>query len=72
MTAWRDIGSAPKDTRVIVWNGEDVCEAENRSDTISGWWSAEDIRDYENGCWMIPQPTHWQPLPAPPAHEGDQ
>jgi hypothetical protein len=79
LTEWQPIKTAPKDgTDVIVmyqhidtqivhnafWMGDSDDDPED-----IGWWSYE----YSEGSrikledWM--EPTHWMPLPAPPAHE---
>lgn len=53
---WQDISTAPKDGNILVLlgNGE-IFRAQRSSD---GWWTASDIG--------VLNPTHWQPLPAPP------
>lgn len=67
---WRPIDSAPRDaTDVLVTDGRRVY--------VAGWWQEPDEPD-EDGEWTCymdaiedPQcpiePTHWMPLPAPPA-----
>lgn len=74
---WRDISTAPKDgTRIRLWipytaGTEDICADE-------GYWDAEagvnHPRIPEKGCFRFDgddgpfdiQPTHWQPMSAPP------
>lgn len=72
---WQPIETAPKDgTRVIVGHPE-------MTSTVSRWggWSelrADGSLDNRHLGWtntaamglglLKPQPTHWQPLPAPP------
>jgi len=57
---WQPIETAPKDTAVLIynlrWQVGHFNTAENR------WLGAERSGDLE----QFP-PTHWQPLPAPPA-----
>ena len=62
---WRDIESAPKDgTKVLLywphWSGVAVIgyNADHR------WISMVKLSDEQD-----PGPTHWQPLPSPPAQE---
>ncbi|MCP1271249.1 DUF551 domain-containing protein [Acetobacter cerevisiae] len=55
--AWRPIATAPTDSsEVLVWDGDSVFMAGRMGEY---WWS-----DVEG---IIDNPTHWQPLPAPPA-----
>jgi hypothetical protein len=64
---WRTIESAPKDgTRVLVYRPRVVYDGitwmpEIDKDRWSGssWWESRRIQ----------QPTHWMPLPSPPAEE---
>lgn len=62
--AWRPIGTAPKDgTRVLLW----PVWSDGLPD--AGWW---EVRPRSSG-WVhvygrvLEKPTHWQPLPEPPA-----
>lgn len=63
---WRDMDSAPKDgTRVLIsgWTGrgdQRWVTAAMFSAERDYWWS-----DHES--WRMHPPTHWMPLPAPPA-----
>lgn len=58
--AWQDISTAPKDGTTIDVVGDEGVERV--------WWS-------DLGCWMDltgtyavnEYPTHWMPLPSPPA-----
>ncbi len=64
---WRNIESAPKDgTRVQVWRPRvvhDGCTYVGHVDADrwvgNSWWESRRIQ----------QPTHWRPLPFPPAEE---
>lgn len=58
---WRPIETAPKDgTAILVWRAHEPGR-ELRRMGIDMW---------VGGCWWNSrrdmQPTHWQPLPAPP------
>lgn len=63
---WLDIESAPKDgTDILLWDGWEgygygvACWSQ-------GWmWSGAAVCDEHSGNGPI-DPTHWQPLPAPP------
>lgn len=60
--AWQPIETAPRDgTRVLLYREEwDHPE-------IIGWWAAayQCFRSWPGEPWA--QPTHWRPLPPPPA-----
>ncbi len=62
MREWQPIETAPKDKRVLLFDGD--------------WVSAGAYTDYDNFGWVMdsdegphsgPGPTHWMPLPAPPS-----
>lgn len=61
---WHRIESAPEWEVVIVWDGDEVVAAVCKN---GEWWSERECGDYENGMPMVPQPTHWMPMPQPPA-----
>jgi hypothetical protein len=78
--AWRPIETAPKDgTWILMTNGVDVAGGQWIRDEggtteyrdEDGRYLGQDDRDDFEGWmdWMggIPSPTHWMPLPAPPA-----
>ena len=78
--AWRPIETAPKDgTWILMTNGVDVAGGQWIRDEggtteyrdEDGRYLGQDDRDDFEGWmdWMggIPSPTHWSPLPAPPA-----
>lgn len=68
---WRDIASAPKDGTEIL-----VCVTHSLGD---GEWQTIQWVDWQRGDQVWPHyreridipfpPTHWRPLPAPPAPE---
>lgn len=70
--AWRDIASAPKDGKLVLLTFDDarIC--------IGAWERHEDssypfVWKDSYGSVIVrgwkddPEPTHWQPLPSPPA-----
>lgn len=69
MSEWKPIDTAPKDgTHVLVYRsllGKSDC-------IVEAWWKADVFGDMCWGAngWTYPDfspPTHWMPLPAPPA-----
>ncbi len=79
---WQDISTAPRDgTEVLLWCAP---HSESELDSVfAAAWTVDD--DDDKGTWIIPQaddreggwsdtlkwnPTHWRPLPAPPAGEA--
>ena len=75
MNQWQPIETAPKDGTNIILFGEGKV-------TVGGWVSAEDQgaepgEEYliAAGWWSIDladnNPTHWMPLPDPPAGGGE-
>lgn len=77
--AWEPIESAPRDgTRVILftkWLGDKLCP-DPFDEVQVGYWDdgnqTHDVWHREPG-WVtefIGTPTHWIPLPAPPATKG--
>lgn len=71
---WRDISTAPKDRRAMLlylsgegYHGPRPCNIVTGIWTDSGWYC---ICDGYGGV-VSGQPTHWQPLPAPPS-EGEK
>jgi hypothetical protein len=68
VVGWRDIRSAPKDgTPFLAWEGEErgpfKCWMHQGFSTDEYYWM--DHQDSE------PDPTHWMPLPEPPAMMKD-
>lgn len=72
MSGWRDIASAPKNKRVLIWTDTDnstdrwyvesICEGEHVRCAQVGILGD----DGEWDCALIGQPTHWMPLPDAP------
>ncbi len=65
MTEWQPIETAPKDgTRVLLWRR--AIRDQPTPIMADGFWCET--------CWVWPyilsEPTHWQPLPAPPERAG--
>lgn len=59
--AWQLIDTASKDdgVAVLLWDGRDV---------FTGYWEAScDFWAVSDGGCAIPVPTHWMPMPKPPA-----
>lgn len=64
---WKPISEAPKYTYVDIWaGGRRIPNAQQQpiafSSPIWRWWS--------NGSMVLEEPTHFRPLPAPPAERG--
>ncbi|MDT6962883.1 hypothetical protein QTN24_15390 [Cupriavidus sp. SZY C1] len=82
---WQPIATAPKDgTNIIVTNGSSVaqgwwCSEEpyvrEQRDLTGAWIDQQESDGFEG--WldcdggMQPDPTHWMPLPQPPAMQKD-
>ena len=67
MSEWRPIETAPRDgTKVLL------CEADQPTEIVLGWWLQNAWRDYGDiGCGGFDDynPTHWMPLPEPPSDD---
>lgn len=67
MSEWQTIESAPNGETVLIWDGENI----NIAELERGRWRllANDDFVYEAGSMtpLTSKPTHWRPLPAPPA-----
>jgi len=71
-TGWQPIETAPRDgTRILAWDGVDQwivhwqdCSGVSELAPSMGW-----ATHYDCGCMAYDQefPTHWMPLPPPPA-----
>lgn len=51
------------------WMGEEYIAQnwEDPDDVEPGWFETSAEADETPNCWRIIEPTHWMPLPAPPA-----
>jgi hypothetical protein len=81
MTEWQPIETAPKDgTWVLLCGGKITYgwDSESYPPSVVGQWARPDsdigYRDdwqfawYDSGCYgYYESPTHWMPLPNPPA-----
>lgn len=58
MSDWQPIETAPKDsTEILAWDGDEIKIVWWGG--LNGWLFSDD--------WIRVYPTHWQPLPEPPA-----
>lgn len=59
---WRPISEAPKDRKILLWA---LTDSSGNYQTEVCYWNEI------NKCWFwwngSTNPTHWQPLPSPPA-----
>ena len=60
---WQPIETAPKRGSILLWNGKEVGEGHPA-------WCGDGYEWAGEGHACDPRPTHWMPLPAPPA--GDE
>lgn len=70
---WRsDMENAPDDgTFVLIYEPEwGVALAGRMGFGDRPWWR-QATAEYNNDLIEVANPTHWQPLPAPPVSEGD-
>ena len=74
MTNWQPIETAPKNgTEVLI--AVDYEEYVSKTAVMTAQHSSTEF-DYPNGCWIaydgavieFGTPTHWMPLPTPPAN----
>jgi hypothetical protein len=76
---WRDIKSAPKDgTTIIIWSrwqSEPVTAACGSRGKWIARWDGSTVISSQGDTWTDyakpDPPTHWRPLPAPPALAQD-
>lgn len=72
---WNTIDTAPRNgRRILVWDGINVVVAEYRTEMFVGnqrsdtkHWIQIDTYQDEMGGEVLLDPTHWMPLPNPPA-----
>lgn len=67
---WQPIETAPKDRRLLLWDGHDMLigfwGVSPSPYCFAGWTTGwETASGYDVGYAPI-SPTHWQPLPEPP------
>jgi Protein of unknown function (DUF551) len=75
---WREISTAPKDTRILVTDTKPVCLNGYERECCHSCRCNVTPRVYigkwlENGRWSVEKyyrPTHWMPLPLPPEVEA--
>lgn len=66
MATWQPIESAPRDgTNILAWDG--LCIESVSYDECLQLWVTSWAGDEEYGQGF--PPTHWMPLPAPPAED---
>lgn len=82
MSAWQDIGTAPKDGSEILvadsYGVHKVAWLDNASRPSRGksrkldfaWCVPGSWQDEQGGFYTIDNPTHWMPLPEPPETEA--
>lgn len=67
MSEWKLVKTAPKDWTDVILYVPDDDDGFGACGVCQGWYSME---DGGFDCWMTVsgpvEPTHWQPLPAPP------
>lgn len=61
---WRPIETAPKDGVFVLITDGDVVQIGYYEDHLMAW------RSDAAQCRLWSDPTHWQPLPAPPERAG--
>lgn len=67
---WQPIETAPSETNVLVWDGEDVSTAQaSRSSHGLSWHGTIEgqLVGDEHGSLYHVRATHWMPLPEAPA-----
>lgn len=75
--SWQPIETAPRMRIILLWAVTDISDAGeiknwkmatgHYSDGDEGWeWDGRVLQPYDV------QPTHWQPLPDPPAAEKEE
>ena len=64
ITEWQPIETAPKDGVFVLITDGDVVQIGYYEDHLMAW------RSDAAQCRLWSDPTHWQPLPAPPERAG--
>lgn len=79
MTAWMPIETAPKDKLILLFLGDIPGRSDILQYTVGRWctdayskkprpyWSSQAEAIHGVNWMRMRQPTHWQPLPAPPS-----
>lgn len=71
MTDWQPISTAPTNVPVLITGGTRIAVAEMSVtiDDVVEWWTTDDRAACDPNGWDLRSwvPTHWMPLPAPPA-----
>jgi hypothetical protein len=64
VSEWKPIETAPKDTAVLIYrNGYNIAHFNTQAGKWIGYaWDSADTR-----IMRLSPPTHWMPLPEPPA-----
>ena len=79
MTSWQDIGTCPRNDRVLLF-AEQVPSGNTDEPrwfgpmVLSGYYDPiDEAWCSEGSTWTGPffKPTHWMPLPSPPSKEGE-
>ncbi len=75
-SAWRDISTAPRDGKIILAFRIVDDETQNWKMELVSWNAYREVGmgDSQWDGWprYTPEPTHWQPLPAPPKARGGE
>lgn len=81
MSEWFPISSAPFNESILVFAGGQQYVAWFQDDATDPWHEDGDPESDKNGSWCVTdnklgpfalrgsRPTHWRPLPDPPASE---
>jgi hypothetical protein len=82
---WQPIETAPNETPVWLWDGSNIFIGERVfADDDDGWlwgrvawnpWYDTAAREWKSDDTEVDadyRPTHWTPLPPPPAEQGEE
>lgn len=76
---WKTIDSAPRDgTRILIaggtfelgWDDQIIADHIEIAFWHTDHWHGPEANAHDE--WQKHRPTHWQPLPAPPSHDGSE